>query len=322
MERNVLYNTLESFERTEMAGPIRRKLGWSSFSRLERVALVSSILIWAGVALCGIGLYIVFRNRGIEQEAYAQATRMVASATATPTLTATAETYARGWATATPTATAPPTSTPLPSATGQALAEKMQQAVSSADEPPTPRSTPPSAKPARAPREAAENAFPPPASEPPGRIIVPSIELDSEIVPIGWYIVEQENGPLSMWKVADYAVSWHKTSAYPGHGGNVVLNGHHNIKGEVFRYLVDIEAGDRVLLYVGDQAYYYEVSEKMILKEKGEPPEVRRQNAAWIAATEDERLTMVTCWPYTNNTHRLVVVARPVPSPRVDGIQE
>lgn len=26
----------------------------------------------------------------------------------------------------------------------------------------------------------------------------------------------------------------------------------------------------------------------------------------------DERLTFVTCWPYTNNTHRVIVVAEPV----------
>jgi len=152
--------------------------------------------------------------------------------------------------------------------------------------------------------------------------VIPAIGLDSPVVPIGWYTAEENGESYSVWQVADYAVSWHKTSAYPGHSGNVVLNGHHNIKGEVFRYLVDLTVGDRVMLYAGDQVYYYEVEEKMILKEKGESAEVRRQNASWIAATQDERLTMVTCWPYTNNTHRLVVVARPVPPPSVDGLKE
>jgi sortase A len=163
---------------------------------------------------------------------------------------------------------------------------------------------------------------PSPASAPPDRIVIPAIDLDSPIVPIGWYVVEQGGQRLSVWQVADYAVSWHKTSAYPGHGGNIVLNGHHNIKGEVFRYLVDVEVGDRMLLYVGDSVYYYAVEQKLILKEKGEPPDVRRQNAVWISPTEHEQLTMVTCWPYTNNTHRLVVVARPAPAPYTDGIEE
>jgi sortase A len=141
-------------------------------------------------------------------------------------------------------------------------------------------------------------------------------------VPIGWYVVEQDGQRFSVWQVADYAVSWHKTSAYPGHNGNVVLNGHHNIKGEVFRYLVDLEVGDHVVLYAGEHVYYYQVEQKMILKEKGEPLEVRLQNASWILPTDDERLTMVTCWPYTNNTHRLVVVALPVPPPPTEGLIE
>jgi len=76
------------------------------------------------------------------------------------------------------------------------------------------------------------------------------------------------------------------------------------------------EVGDRVQVYVGEQTYYYMVSQKMILKEKGESPHIRRENAKWIAPTQDERLTMVTCWPYTNNTHRLVVVSSPAPPPR------
>ena len=39
---------------------------------------------------------------------------------------------------------------------------------------------------------------------------------------------------------------------------------------------------------------------------------VRRANAQWIAPTDDERLTLVTCWPYISNTHRLIIVAKPV----------
>ena len=87
----------------------------------------------------------------------------------------------------------------------------------------------------------------------------------------------------------------------------------HNIKGEVFRYLVELEEGDRVQVHAGNRVWHYVVTEKHILKEKGESLDVRRQNAKWIGPTDDERLTMVTCWPYTNNTHRLVVVAKPAP---------
>ena len=65
-------------------------------------------------------------------------------------------------------------------------------------------------------------------------------------------------------------------------------------------------------MYVNQQRYPYVVKEKHILKEKGMPDEVRNANARWIAKTTDERLTLVTCWPYSNNTHRVIVVARPM----------
>ena len=114
-----------------------------------------------------------------------------------------------------------------------------------------------------------------------------------------------------MWEVADYAAGWHVTSAPPGQPGNTVLAGHHNINGEVFRYLVDVQEGDEIDLYAGDTIYKFLVEQKLILKEKDEPLEVRQRNAQWIAPTNDVRLTLVTCWPYTNNTHRVVVVAKP-----------
>ncbi len=117
---------------------------------------------------------------------------------------------------------------------------------------------------------------------------------------------------VSIWQVADYAAGFHKGSAYPGNVGNTVLSGHHNIKGEVFRYVVDLEPGDEVDLYVADVIYRYVVESKLIIPEKGLPLERRRENAKWIGPTDDERLTLVTCWPYTSNTHRVIVVAKPL----------
>ncbi len=153
---------------------------------------------------------------------------------------------------------------------------------------------------------------PAPVGYPPTRIVAPAIGLDAPVVEVGWRLQEENGQMVSIWEVADYAAGWHKTSAHPGQVGNVVISGHHNIKGEVFRYVVNLETGDAVQLYTGDRIYHYTVAEKHILKEKGMPEEVRRKNAEWISPTDDTRLTMVTCWPYTNNTHRVIVVARPV----------
>jgi hypothetical protein len=34
---------------------------------------------------------------------------------------------------------------------------------------------------------------------------------------------------------------------------------------------------------------------------------------AFFASTPDERLTLLSCYPFTNNTHRIAVVAKPAP---------
>jgi sortase A len=175
-----------------------------------------------------------------------------------------------------------------------------------------PTSTPgPALSPTKGPTSPAPSTRPPPATAPPDRIVASAIGLDAPVVPVGWKTVEENGQEVAEWEVADYAAGWHKTSAYPGNVGNTVISGHHNIRGEVFRYVVNLEPGDIVDLYVGPTVYRYVVTEKYILKEKGMPPEVRQENALWIAPTDDERLTLVTCWPYTNNTHRVVVVAKP-----------
>jgi sortase A len=146
----------------------------------------------------------------------------------------------------------------------------------------------------------------------PTHLVIDSVGIDADIVSVGWNVVEQNGQQYSVWQVADYAVGWHKTSALLGSTGNTVMAGHHNVNGEVFRDLVNVEVGDRIVVYSGDYAFEYIVELKTIVKEKGEPVEVRQRNAQWIAPTNDERITLVTCWPYTNNTHRVIVVAKPI----------
>ncbi len=306
-----------------MAERVKRKSLWSSMSRFEQLALLSSALIWSGVLLSAIGLYFAFRNYGLQRSALAEGTAVARGEHVVVTPSPTPLIFPAGWATATPTATftpiptATPTFTPTPTpgpTTAQPLPVASQPATATATVQPTPSPVVVMTHPpiVRTPHPTAAPLRPPPASGPPERLRIPAINLDARVVPVGRYTVEENGERYSVWQVADYAVGWHNTSAYPGHTGNVVLNGHHNIKGEVFRRLIDLKVGDLVMVYAGEHVYYYAVVEKHILKEKGEPPEVRRRNAQWIAPTDDERLTMVTCWPYTNNTHRLVVVARPV----------
>jgi len=57
--------------------------------------------------------------------------------------------------------------------------------------------------------------------------------------------------------------------------------------------------------------YSYAVTEFYRLKDTGVSQAQRLANGQYMLPTGDERVTIVTCWPPTNNTHRLVVVAEP-----------
>ncbi|MCS7260945.1 MAG: sortase [Anaerolineae bacterium] len=144
----------------------------------------------------------------------------------------------------------------------------------------------------------------------PLRIVAPSIHLDAPVVPVGWKHVVQGGKVVGTWEVADYAAGWHQSSAPPGQPGNTVISGHHNTAGEVFRYVVDLQPGDPVFLYTQQHVYTYTVVTRLILRDKGMPASVRRENARWIGTFPDVRLTLVTCWPYHTNTHRVIVIAK------------
>jgi LPXTG-site transpeptidase (sortase) family protein len=147
---------------------------------------------------------------------------------------------------------------------------------------------------------------------PPDRVVAPTIKLDSKVIPIGWHTEQTAGGPVEVWDVASYAAGWQINSAKPGQVGNMVLSGHHNILGEVFRYVVNLKVGDPIIIYAGGTAYNYRVTDNFILPDKYVSAQQRIKNGKWIGEFPDERLTLVTCWPYTNNTHRVIVIAKPV----------
>jgi sortase A len=159
---------------------------------------------------------------------------------------------------------------------------------------------------------ASPNLARPTADLPPDRVEIPAIGLDAPVVEVQLQVTQEEGQSITTWAVADGAAGFHSGTAYPGRAGNMVLSGHHNAKGEVFRYLVDVPIGAQVIVHVGQTVYAYIVSRKMILPEKFATPAQKQENARWIEPFPDERLTLVSCWPYDDNTHRLVVIAQPV----------
>jgi len=150
----------------------------------------------------------------------------------------------------------------------------------------------------------------------PDRLVIASIDVDIPVVELGWQSNQAESGAIfSEWEVAEYAAGWHKNSALLGddsiNGGNVVMSGHNNILGAVFRELDQLKRGDKITLWSGEESFAYAVDKVMIVPEKYATDAQRRANAAWIGPFDESRLTLVSCWPRDDNTHRIIVIAHP-----------
>ena len=135
------------------------------------------------------------------------------------------------------------------------------------------------------------------------RIVIPRIRLDTKVLDVGVLA----NGEM---ETAAYAVGRLTLGADAGEVGNVVLAGHNDVEGEVFRRLPELVVGDEVVLYRGDEAFRYRVEGKTIVREQGASEAQRRENARWMEHTEDAVATLISCYPYRVDTHRYIVRAR------------
>ena len=165
------------------------------------------------------------------------------------------------------------------------------------------------------PKEAAEELPENQASQSldiPERIVIEKINLDAPVKMARSVNVTVDEKEVTQFLVPEeFAAGWHEGSAPLGNIGNTVISGHHNAFGKVFEHLVDLEIGDSIILLSGPKQFDYIIANRMILPEKDEPLEVRLNNGRWILQSNDERLTLVTCWPEKSNTHRLILVAVP-----------
>ncbi len=150
----------------------------------------------------------------------------------------------------------------------------------------------------------------------PERIVIEKIKMDAPIVPVSVKEVKFEGKIYQQWLAPnEFAAGWHNTSALLGVPGNTVLNGHHNVYGEVFGNIVRLREGDIIKLYSGAREFVYRVARVMLLPEKYKTVEDRMENARWILPSDDERITLITCWPKASNTHRVIIVALPYTEP-------
>ncbi len=136
------------------------------------------------------------------------------------------------------------------------------------------------------------------------RIVIPSLGLDTVVkyVPfdgLTWLIagLKQE-------------VAWMGDTSWPGLGGNTGLAGHVTLRngGEgPFRYLSELQAGDRVYIYTEENIYTYTVRENETVEET---------DMSVLGQARNNQITLITCTEWDTFTgfykKRLVVFAEQV----------
>ena len=120
------------------------------------------------------------------------------------------------------------------------------------------------------------------------RIQIPAIDVDAPVV----------QG--DSWEQLKRGVGQLIGSPTPGRPGNIVLSGHNDVYGEVFRYLDRLKPGDTVILFSSQRQYTYIITGTQMV----EPTAVEV-----MAPTTDAQVTLISCHPYLIDDHRIVVSA-------------
>lgn len=148
----------------------------------------------------------------------------------------------------------------------------------------------------------------------PTRLVIDTINLDAPVIEMGWEVVENNGQLISVWNVPVDEAGWHLNSARPGQGSNVVISGHNNSTGgHIFGLLEEAEVGDRVTIWINEEkSFEYQISETQIVRAFNASEEGLAYLRGVMESTDTEQLTLITCWPSWTNTHRLIVIARPL----------
>jgi sortase A len=213
---------------------------------------------------------------------------------------------------------------PLPSAIAPLVtptAPPTQAAVSLPSETPLPPSSSPTEAPA-SPEEiptlasiatmpAAPLALPVGSMSRPVRIVIPVLHLDAPVTEMLRDVLTENSAQVSDWQVPKYQVGHAAGSANPGERDNVVMSAHNNLYNALFRKLYTMRPGDEITVYnAAGAAFLYRVAQSYIVQEVGVSFEQQVANAQVMLPTQDARLTLISCYPENNNTHRAIVIAQ------------
>lgn len=136
--------------------------------------------------------------------------------------------------------------------------------------------------------------MPEPQVLPATRIVIEDISVDAPVI----------QG--DSWEDLKLGVGQLPGTAAPGKDGNMVLSGHNDIFGEVFRDLDQLTIGDTIQIYSGETLFTYKITGSMIV----EPTQVEV-----MAPTDTATLTLISCYPYLIDNKRIIITADFTPNP-------
>ena len=138
---------------------------------------------------------------------------------------------------------------------------------------------------------------------------IPALSIYAFVTPVGWEL-DITNADKTTWDSPDAMVGWAVSSALPGDDGNIILYGHNNIYSAVFQDLYQLKQGEEVVLTTGEREWRYIVAEVILMPEDEESS--GSLLVEYMKPTRAPRLTIISCYPPDNNTHRVIVIARSV----------
>lgn len=136
---------------------------------------------------------------------------------------------------------------------------------------------------------AASPLAPTPSPDSPSRIAIPAIAVDSPVV------------PGDDWEALKKGVGHRIGTPNPGVRGNMVMSGHNDVYGEVFRDLEKLEVGQEIFMYAGSRKFRYVIQARRIVVPTDLSP---------LNPSRESILTLITCWPYRVDKFRLIIIAQ------------
>ena len=207
----------------------------------------------------------------------------------------------------------------IPVTGGEAAAVSAGEPVPPAESVATPQTSEPAldpmqfAPPVEGSPEISEASAPDLAANPglvPERILVPIIGLFYPVTPIENSFVEREGRDYRHWQGPHIvAGGWEASSAGLGVPGNTVIYGWQDVYGAPFKDVHKLLPLQVIQLKSGGEIFNYRIAFTAILEEPCQHMLLGSAGERWVLPSLDERVTLITCYPETAYTHRVVVVA-------------